>query len=346
MQILKTSIIMTEIIIFVLGISLLLYVLLGGADFGAGIIEIFTGKKGIDTISNAIAPVWEANHIWLILAIVILFTGFPHVFASLTTYLHIPLLIILVGIVFRGTAFTFRYYDTIKDNTHKYYSILFRISSLLTPFFFGVTLGAIILGKIPASVHGTFYEVFISPWLNLFTFVTGIFLTLLFGWLASVYLVGEARNEETYHNFTKTSRIFFILLIFSGLVVFIVAEFYELHFFRKFLHSWISAGCVVAATVAIPFIWRNIKRRNSLKTRLWAGLQIACILTGWFAVQFPVMIYIADGSHLTIWNSQAPERTMSLLVYALIVGIFLIFPAFAYLFKVFKFDNNRDDSAS
>lgn len=337
---------MTEIIIFVLGISLLLYVLLGGADFGAGIIEIFTGKKGIDTISNAIAPVWEANHIWLILAIVILFTGFPHVFASLTTYLHIPLLIILVGIVFRGTAFTFRYYDVIKDNTHKYYTILFRISSLLTPFFFGVTLGAIILGKIPASVHGTFYEVFISPWLNLFTFVTGIFLTLLFGWLASVYLVGEARNEETYHNFTKTSRIFFILLIFSGLVVFIVAEFYELHFFRKFLHSWISAGCVVAATVAIPFIWRNIKRRNSLKTRLWAGLQIACILTGWFAVQFPVMIYIADGSHLTIWNSQAPERTMSLLVYALIVGIFLIFPAFAYLFKVFKFDNNRDDSAS
>lgn len=128
---------MTDIIIFVLGISVLLYVLLGGADFGAGIIEIFTGKKGIDTISKAIAPVWEANHIWIILAIVILFTGFPHVFASLTTYLHIPLLIILVGIVFRGTAFTFRYYDVIKDNTHKYYTVLFRISSLLTPLFFG-----------------------------------------------------------------------------------------------------------------------------------------------------------------------------------------------------------------
>lgn len=335
---------MTDIIIFVLGISILLYVLLGGADFGAGIIEIFTGKKGIDTISKAIAPVWEANHIWLILAIVILFTGFPHVFASLTTYLHIPLLIILIGIVFRGTAFTFRYYDTIKDNTHKYYTILFRISSLLTPFFFGVTLGAIILGKIPANVHGTFYEVFISPWLNLFTFAIGIFLTLLFGWLASVYLIGEAHDEETYHTFTKTSRIFFILLILSGLGVFIMAEFYELHFFRKFIHSALAIGCVVAATIAIPFICRNIKRRNSLQTRLWAGLQTACILTGWFAVHFPVMIYIADGSHLTIWNSQAPERTMSLLVYALIVGIFLIFPAFAYLFKVFKFDNNGDES--
>jgi cytochrome d ubiquinol oxidase subunit II len=216
----------------------------------------------------------------------------------------------------------------------------------LTPFFFGVTLGAIILGKIPANVHGTFYEIFISPWLNLFTFAIGIFLTLLFGWLASVYLTGEAHDEETYHTFTKTSRIFFILLILSGLGVFIVAEFYGLHFFRKFIHSGLATGCVVVATITIPFIWRNIKRRNILLTRLWAGLVTACILTGWFAVQFPVMMYIADGSHLTFWNSQAPERTMSLLVYALIAGIFLIFPAFAYLFKVFKFNNNGDESIS
>src|SRR5512135_2983436 len=99
---------MTNFIIIVLGIAVLLYVILGGADFGAGIVEIFTGKKGIKTISGAIAPVWEANHIWLILAVVILFNGFPHVYASLTTYLHIPLLIILIGIILRGTAFTFR----------------------------------------------------------------------------------------------------------------------------------------------------------------------------------------------------------------------------------------------
>ena len=124
------------------------------------------------------------------------------------------------------------------------------------------------------------------------------------------------------------------------------AEFYKLHFFSKFIHSAIPAGCVVGATVAIPFIWRNIKRRNSLKTRLWAGLQTSCILTGWFAVQFPVMMYITDGSHLTFWNSQAPERTMSLLVYALTAGIFLIFPALAYLFRVFKFNKNGDESIS
>ncbi len=337
---------MTDIVVFVLAVSLLLYILLGGADFGAGIVEIFTGKKGADVISKAIAPVWEANHVWLILVVVILFNGFPKVYTSLTIYLHIPLFIILLGIIFRGSSFIFRYYDTMQDNSNIYYSILFRISSLITPFFFGLVLGAIILGKIPVNVNGTFYEIFISPWLNLFTLSTGIFITLLFGWLAAVYLTGEAKDEKTYLEFVKTSRNFFILLILSGLSVFLVGEVYKLHLFNKFVHSAISISCIISATLTIPFIWRNIKHRKSLQTRLWAGIQIAFILIGWFAVQFPVMIVFADGSRLTIMNSQAPERTMTLLVYALIVGFFLIFPAFAYLFKVFKFENNAEGNSA
>ena len=335
---------MIEIIIFVLGIAVLLYVLLGGADFGAGIVELFTGKRGIDTISKAIAPVWEANHIWLILAIVILFNGFPRVYTTLTIYLHIPIFIVLIGIIFRGTAFTFRYYDAIKDNAQKYYTRIFRLSSVITPFFLGVTLGAIILGNIPAEVNGTFYEIFILPWFNLFTFTTGIFLTLLFGWLAAVYLIGEAHDNESYQTFAKTSRIFFLLLLLSGLAVFLVAEMYGLHLFKKFIQSPLAIVCVILATIIIPFLWRNINRRNILLTRLLAGIQTACIISGWFAVQFPVMVFISGGSHLTVWNSQAPERTISLLVYALIVGILLILPAFAYLFKVFKFDNKGDEA--
>lgn len=330
---------MSEFIIVVLGISVLLYVILGGADFGAGIVELFTGKKGIDTISGAIAPVWEANHIWLILAVVILFNGFPHVYSVLTTYLHIPLLIILIGIVFRGSAFSFRYYSGVKDKMYNYFTTFFRISSLLTPFFLGVTLGAIIFGSIPAGVNGTFYQVFISPWLNFFTVTTGIFLTLLFGWLASVYLIGEAHDDESYHAFVKTSRNFYILLVLSGLGVFLTAQLYDLHFFGKFIHSAIAIGCIIIATILLPLIWRSIKKRQITGTRLLAGIQTACIITGWFAVQFPVMVYMADGSDLTIRNSQAPEKTMLLLGIALIAGILIIFPSFAYLFKVFKFNN-------
>ena len=338
---------MIEIIVFVLGIAVLLYVLLGGADFGAGIVELFTGKKGIGTISKAIAPVWEANHIWLILAIVILLNGFPQVYTTLTIYLHIPLFIVLIGIIFRGTAFTFRYYDTVKDNSQFYYTRIFRLSSLITPFFLGVTLGAIILGRIPANVGGTYYQVFISPWLNLFTCTTGIFVMLLFGWLAAVYLLGEAQNDETYQSFVKTARNFFVLLVLSGLGIFIIAEINDLNLFRRFIESSVASGCIILATIIIPFLWRYIKHRNpgySGLIRLLAGLQTACIITGWFAVQFPVMIYISGGSNLTVWNSQAPERTISLLVYALVVGILLILPAFFYLFKVFKFESKENQT--
>ncbi len=327
---------MTEIIVVILGISILLYVLLGGADFGAGIVEWITGKKGIETISQAIAPIWEANHIWLILAVVILFNGFPLVYTHLTTYLHIPLLIILIGIIIRGSTFTFRYYDAPHETGNKYYSFLFRLSSLLTPFFLGIVLGAVMMGKIPGNTEGTFFHVFMAPWLNGFSIATGVFLTLLFAWIASVYLVGEA-TDESYPMFTRTAIVLFSLLLISGLAVFIAAHYYRLHFLQKFLHSPVSIGCIIMATLLIPFVWNHIRKKNNAGMRILAGLQTACILAGWFAVQFPVMVNIAGGRDLTVWNASAPEKTMYYLLIALIVGIVIILPAFAYLFKVFKF---------
>ena len=160
-------------VVFV-GISLLLYVLLGGADFGAGIIEIVTGKKGINTISKAIAPVWEANHIWLIVIIVVLFNAFPAVYSTVTSYLHIPLMLILLGIIFRGTAFTFRYYDPFQDKSHRVYTFVFKLFSVLTPFFLGLALGAVILGRMTLSPDATFYELYVAPWLNFFSLTLGV----------------------------------------------------------------------------------------------------------------------------------------------------------------------------
>jgi cytochrome d ubiquinol oxidase subunit II len=327
---------MTEAIVAVLGISVLLYVLLGGADFGAGIIEMAIGKKGTGIVSKAIAPVWEANHIWLILAVVILFNGFPLAYTVMSTYLHIPLLLALIGIIIRGAAFSFRYYDIVGSNVYNYYSWFFRVSSIMTPFFLGIILGAIIMGDIPSSAEGSFIEIFINPWLNIFTFSSGIFLTLLFGWLASVYLIGEAK-EQIFRLFARMSNIFMVLLIISGGIVFLVAEITGIGLLKRFLESPLSIGCVITATIILPFHYKSISFRNVLWTRLLAGAITTCILVGWFAVQFPVLIYRSDGDHLTIWNSQAPEATMYYLMIALIAGIIIILPAFAYLFKVFKF---------
>src|ERR1051326_1385555 len=171
---------MLTLIVIIFGVSLILYALLGGADFGAGIVETFAGGREERTISKAMAPVWEANHVWLILAVVILFTAFPIIYSSLSLVLHIPLMLVLLGIIFRGTAFTFRHYDVGGDSSHKYFTVLFRISSFLTPLFLGIVLGAMILGRITFDLGEGFYKVFMYPWLNMFCISVGIFSSCLF----------------------------------------------------------------------------------------------------------------------------------------------------------------------
>src|SRR6478609_584466 len=132
---------MEYVVITYLFLSLLLYLLLGGADFGAGIVELFTSAKNRGrtrkTLYHAIGPIWEANHMWLIIAIVILFVGFPSIYTELSTSLHIPLIGMLIGIIARGTAFVFRHYDAVRDDMQWLYNRVFISSSFITPLFLG-----------------------------------------------------------------------------------------------------------------------------------------------------------------------------------------------------------------
>src|SRR3954465_9301571 len=163
---------MEYVVITFLCLGILLYFLLGGADFGAGIIELFTSTKNRSrtrkTMYQAIGPVWEANHMWLIIAIVILFVGFPHIYTTMSVYLHIPLLIMLIGIIARGTAFVFRHYDAIKDNMQVVYNRIYVLSSFITPLFLGVIAGSVTSGHINHQ-SATFSEAYIYGWLNWFS---------------------------------------------------------------------------------------------------------------------------------------------------------------------------------
>ncbi len=330
---------MENLILLFLGISLLFYVLLGGADFGGGIVEYFTGNKGINTVSKAIAPVWEANHVWLILVIVILFVGFPEVYTSISTYMHIPLLLILIGIIFRGSAFAFRYYDIDEGSYKRLYTSFFRIFSIFTPFFLGVTLGSVILGEITTDLSKGFVAIYISPWINWFSMSMGVFVTILFTFLASVFLIGET-EEKAQIKMQKISKFSLISLIVAGGFVFLMAEVDNLHLLNQFLQSPISLVAVSIATVLLPFLWRFINKPNNLWLRLIAGAQTTLIVVGWFAVQFPVLVKIEGGNNLTIYNAIAPDEVISNLLIALVVGTMIIIPSIVYLFKVFKFDKS------
>ncbi|HEX3008631.1 MAG TPA: cytochrome d ubiquinol oxidase subunit II, partial [Bacteroidales bacterium] len=250
----------------------------------------------------------------------------------------IPLLLALIGIIIRGSSFTFRYYDIPDKKVNEYYTKFFRISSMLTPFFFGIVMGAVILGRIPATPEGSFYDAYVRPWFNLFPIITGMFVTILFAWLASVFLVGEvSEKDQSTRDYAQISNFLLVILICLGLLVFIIAEIDGVHLLKQFSKSYISIGSLILASVLVPLIWKNVKKHNIIIIRILAGAIALCILLGWFGIQLPVLVYISEGEDLTVWNSIAPEPTIRYLVYALIGGILIIFPSIAYLYKVFKF---------
>src|SRR6201985_1412907 len=155
---------MLYVVIIFLFFAILLYFLLGGADFGAGIIELFTSTNNKSrtrhTMYKAIGPIWEANHMWLIIAVVILFVGFPLIYSTMSVYLHIPLVIMLLGIIARGTAFAFRHYDAVVDNMQKVYNKIFVYSSFITPLFLGIIAGSAVSGRIDPNAD-TFLSAYI-----------------------------------------------------------------------------------------------------------------------------------------------------------------------------------------
>ncbi len=328
---------MLTIIIIILGISFLLYTLLGGADFGAGIIETFTGSKESKTVSKAMAPVWEANHVWLILAVVIMFTGFPKVYAAISLSLHIPLMVALMGIVLRGSAFIFRFYNVSDDGSmDKYFTVFFKLSSLITPVFLGIIFGAMTLGRVSLNNSGSFYEQFIFLWCNIFCFTFGLFLASLFAYIAAVFLIGETENKSEQKKYIRLSLTFLLLTFTLALFVFVTAELQNQHLFNKLFTHSLSTGAFGIAFLLIPAIIYLFRHPTIFYLRAAISLQVTLVLLGWFAMNFPVMLYEKNGNHLSFLNAHAPDATLYQLLIALLVGLVLIIPSFYFLFKVFK----------
>jgi len=326
----------TELVIIILGVSLVLYTILGGADFGAGIIELFIGDKANSTVSKAMAPVWEANHMWLVVAIVILFNGFPKAYIILSTHLHIPVLLFLIAIILRGTAFTFRHYDAYHDSSERVYSYIFRYSSLFAVFFLGVTVSAFFGGTIPSEASGSFVDLYIYPWFNWFSFSVGLFLVALSAYIAAIFLLGEVSTDEGYSLIRKFSLVLFVIAAISGFGIFISSYASDLIFHKTFFAHKMSVVLILISSLIIPFIFVLMNRKKIWTLRLIAGLQILLIMAGWFFIQWPNLVVFSDGSVLSIFEASGPEITMKILFIALAIGVAIIFPGLYYLFKVFK----------
>src|SRR5262249_1434367 len=207
-------------------IALAFSALLGGADFGGGVWDLLArGARAGDQralIADAIGPIWEANHVWLILVVVIMFTAFPPAFAGIMTALHIPLTLMLIGIVLRGAAFTFRTYDDQHDRVQRRWSRVFAIPSAVTPIMLGIWVGAIASGRITVE-NGVVTSGFFASWLALFPLAVGGFALALFAFLAAVYLTVEAREPDLRDDFRKRALFAAVAVGGFALLVFLLS---------------------------------------------------------------------------------------------------------------------------
>ncbi|UYL07344.1 cytochrome d ubiquinol oxidase subunit II [Bdellovibrio sp. SKB1291214] len=341
---------MIEILLFFIAASVLLYVVLGGADYGAGILELvpipYLQNKQRHVVNEAMGPVWEANHMWLILVVVILFVGFPGIFNIVMIHLHIPVVALLVGIVARGTAFTFRHYDAIHEpKSQNVYSLIFSLSSLWTTFWLGVLAGSLFQGRIDPTAKD-FVNAYVAPWTGFVPFTMGIFTICICTFLASVYLVGETQDSELKKYFWRRGFAYNIAVIITGGLVFLAAYLEDSAFLKEFLNHPLSIACVVAATLLFFLLWQLLKRNQPLLVRLTAAAQVSLIILGWYFAMAPAALSTPQGP-VSFYDAAAPAAALRQLTYALCVGSVLIFPSLFYLLKVFKLSSKslQSDSA-
>jgi cytochrome bd ubiquinol oxidase subunit II len=314
--------------------SLTFYALTGGADYGGGVWELFArgprARQQSDLIAHAIGPIWEANHVWLILVIVILFTAFPNAFAIITTYLHIPLTLMLIGVVFRGSAFAFRTYAS--EELRRRWGFIFATTSVITPVLLGISIGAISSGNIPGSIT-TFHDAFIAPWLAPFPFCVGILTLALFAQLAAVYLTLETSDNLLIEDFRKRAVWTSVAVVLLAAVTYLMAAKDARPFFITLhLSGWqIKFGAAALAAGNLLALWK----RSYRVARFCSGGETILILWGWAFAQFPFLVV-----PLTTITDAAPQATLRLLLIALVAGAILLFPSFYYLFRVFKLERH------
>jgi cytochrome bd ubiquinol oxidase subunit II len=323
------------IVIIFLFLSLILYALMGGADFGGGMWDLLaTGSRAREqrqAIAGAIGPIWETNHVWLILVVVLLFTGFPGAFAAIMTALNIPLTIMLVGIVLRGSAFIFRKYDAQTQSVQRHWSRAFGIASLLTPFFQGVIVGALVSGKIRV-VNGVVATGFFAGWLTPFALACGVFALGLFAFLAATYMTIETKAlPDLQNDFRRRALWSGAALAPITLIIFLTSRQGAPEMYHGLTHWWAplllvaTSICAIAALTTLWLRWFALARMAAIG-------QVTLILVGWSLAQYPNLVT----PDVTFTNAVAPEATLRLLVLALGAGSILLLPSLAFLFHIFK----------
>lgn len=315
--------------------ALIFYVTAGGADFGGGVWDLLAmGPRATEqraVITKAIGPIWEADHVWLILVVVILFTAFPIAFGAMMTALHIPITLMLIGIILRGAGFIFRKYDSKASEVQRRWSALFGAASFFTPLVQGVTLGALSSEEIRV-VDGKVTTGFFAGWLTPFACVSGLLVLTMCAFLAATYLTADPAGELEVRNDFRRRAIWSGSILPAIVLLLLLAAQNGAPQFVQRMASWpaMAVAIGIAAFTVVALV--SLTMRRFAIARAAAIAEVTLILIGWGWAQYPNLIT----PDLTIQNSSAPAATLRLLLIALIIGAIVLFPSLAFLYYIFK----------
>jgi cytochrome bd ubiquinol oxidase subunit II len=323
-----------DVVLTVLWLGLTLYTLFGGADYGAGVWHLLAGRSRSgaaqrELVEHTIGPVWEANHVWLIFAIVLFWTAFPPAFAAFSSTLYIPLTLVALGVIGRGAAFAFRK-ATDVDWQQRAYGVVFGVSSVLTPFFLGAVAGGVASGRVPPGIGAGDT---VTSWLNPTSVYCGLLAVGSCAYLAGVYLSGDAERQGEAELAAAFRRRAVAAATVVGVVA--LAGLFVLRGDASRLVDGLTgrglplvALSVVAGLASIALLATH----RYVPARVTAAVTVAALLWGWGASQYPVLLY----PDLTVARAAAQPPVLGAMLGVLGVSAVLLFPALGWLLLLFQ----------
>jgi cytochrome d ubiquinol oxidase subunit II len=316
----------------VLWIGATLYAVFGGADFGAGLWALISGpsergQRARALIDWAIGPVWEANHVWLIFALVVLWTAFSTTFQSVMSTLFIPLSLAALGIVLRGSGFAFHKLAR-RGHYRRLAERLFGLFSLLTPFFMGTAVGAIASGRVPV---GNAEGDAVTSWLNAASLLTGALFVATCAYLAAVFLVSDARraNDEDLERYFADRAL--IAAIAAGALA--IAGLFVYREEARYIYDGLTGDALPLVIVSavcglgvLLLLWRG-RRRGARPLAVGA---VVAVIWGWGVAQFPYLL----PQSLTISEGAADNETQIAVLIVFGVAVVVVLPALGFLYTL------------
>ena len=315
---------------FVLLLTITAYSVAGGVDYGAGIWDLLAGRgsradRARELIDHAMAPVWEANNVWLVLAIVVCWTGFPLLFQSVFASLYPVFAVALLALILRGAFFAFRHVWA-GPRGQRGTGVVFGISSVLAPFFFAAALGAIASGRV--AVGGPDIPVW-QACFNPTSISFGLVSLAATAFIGASFLVGDARRfgmPDMVDYFRRRAVVATAVLIVVGTMALAVIGLENSRLLRAMLIG-LGTPFALATVIFTPVVGFLLWRGFLHWYRLLSVVVVGSLVFAWGFGQSP---YLLPGQ-LTIAQAAAPLGTEVLLSIVTVLMVVLVVPSLALL---------------